>query len=260
MNPVFCEHRTICDDLSCRGAACCAPTKRALTARLQIIRAAGKDLCRVIRAAANRPGGLLLNDGADEAWIERLCGGGFARQRQELRRSTVEHFRLEEGAGEGAERGAEAGAERGEKSATGVARSVGADVEQLRGNAQGAGEEIRVDAEEAGEALQRGHLALKRRVGEGQLVFLCLASFGNSLLAREFVGELAEAGGVARAGQTILCGLLERIESAGQRALRLSGDGCFVGRAQAGIVQNALILREEQVASLLLLAEKLLVQ
>src|SRR5207245_11539481 len=138
--------------------------------------------------------------------------------------------RLQGGGGEGAERGAEARAERVENSATGVARSGGADVQQLRGNAQGAGEEIRVDAEEAGEALQRGHLALKRRVGEGQLVFLCLASLGNSLLAREFVGELAEAGGGARAGQAVLCGLLERIETDGRRARRWDGAARVLGQ------------------------------
>jgi len=97
-------------------------------------------------------------------------------------------------------------------------------------------------------------------VGESQLVLLRLAGFGNSLLAREIVGEFAEAGGVARAREAVLRGLLERVEGTGERALRLSGDGRFVGRAKAGIVQDALILREQKIADLLLLAEKLLIE
>jgi len=159
-----------------------------------------------------------------------------------------------------AERGAEAGAERGEESAAGIARSIGAHVEEFRGDAERAAEEIGVHAKEAGEALHRGHLALKRSVGKGQLIFLRLAGFRNSLLARELVGEFAEAGGVARARKAVLRGLLERIESAAQRALRLPGHGGFVGRAEAGIIQDALILRQQSASDLLLLAEELLVE
>jgi len=73
--------------------------------------------------------------------------------------------------------------------------------------------------------LQGGHLSLESRVGEGDLILLRLASLRNSLLAREFVGEFAEAGGVARAREAILRGLLERVESAGEGALRVAGDG-----------------------------------
>ena len=167
---------------------------------------------------------------------------------------------LKKRAGESAERGAEAGAERGEESAAGIARSVGAHIEKLRGDAEGTAEEIRVHAEEAGEALQRGHLALKRGVGEGQLILLRLTGFRNSLLAGELVGEFAEAGGVARARKTVLRGLLERIESAAERALRLPGQCSFVSRAEAGIVQDALILRKQRASDLLLLAEELLVE
>ena len=159
-----------------------------------------------------------------------------------------------------AKRGAEAGAERGEEAAAGIARSVGAHIEEFRGDAERAAEEIGVHAEEAGEALQRGHLALKRGVGEGQLILLRLTGFRNSLLAGEFVGEFAEAGGVARARKAVLRGLLERIESAAQRALRLPGHRGFVRGAEARIVQNALKLRQQHVADLLLLAKELLVE
>ena len=150
----------------------------------------------------------------------------------------------EERAGQGAESGAQAGAEGGEKSAA-AARGVVADVEELCGNAQRAAEEIGVHAEEAGESLERGHLALEGGVGEGQLILLRLAGFGNSLLAREFVGELAEAGGVARAREAVLRGLLERIEGAGKRALRLTGHRGFVRGAEARIVQDALDIEAE---------------
>ena len=95
---------------------------------------------------------------------------------------------------------------------------------------------IGVHGKEAGEPLQRGHLALESSVGKGELVLLGLAGLRNSLLARELVGELAEAGGVALAREAVLGGLLERIEGAGQRALRLAGHGGFVRRAEAGIV------------------------
>jgi hypothetical protein len=42
--------------------------------------------------------------------------------------------------------------------------------------------------------------------------------------------------------------------------LGLSRDGGFVGGAEAGIIQDALKLRQEQIANLLLLTEKLLIQ
>src|SRR5260370_11429099 len=122
----------------------------------------------------------------------------------------------EKRAGESAERGTQAGAERGEEPAAVAARSVGADVQQLRGNAERAAEEIGVHAKEAGESLQRGHLALKGGVRKRELIFLRLAGFRNSLLARELVGELAEAGGDARAREAVLPGLLEGIENAGE--------------------------------------------
>src|SRR6266852_5067908 len=141
-----------------------------------------------------------------------------------------------------------------------AAGGVGADVEEFRWDAERAAEEVRVHAKEAGEALQCGHLPLKGRVCEGELVLLGLASFGNSLLARELVGELAESGGVARARQAVLRGLLERIEGAGERALRLPSHRGFVRRAQAGIVENALKLRQQRVTDLLLLAEELLIE
>ena len=76
------------------------------------------------------------------------------------------------------------------------------------------------------------------------MVLLGLAALRNSLLAREFVGQLAEADGVARAREAILRGLLERIEGAGKGALRLSGRCGFIRRAEAGIVQDALVLRQ----------------
>src|SRR6266851_4701629 len=185
--------------------------------------------------------------------LERACRGSACC-------APTKATRLEKRARESPERGAQAGAERGEESAAVAARGIGAHVQQLRGDAQRAAEKIGVHAKEAGEPLQSSHLALKSGVGEGQLVLLRLASLRDSLLAREFVGQFAEAGGVARARQAILRGLLERIESAGERALRLAGHRGFVRRAEAGIVQNALILRQEHVSDLLLLAEELLVE
>src|SRR6266849_1169218 len=173
--------------------------------------------------------------------LERACRG-----------APTKATRLEKRAGERAERGEEAAAV--------AARGVRTDVEQLRRNAQRAAEKIGVHAEKAGEPLQRSHLALKSGVGEGELVLLRLASLRNSLLAREFVGQFAEAGGVARARQAVLRGLLERIESAGQRTLRLPGHRGFVRRTETRIVQNALILRKQQIPDLLLLAEELLVE
>src|SRR6266403_4682757 len=167
---------------------------------------------------------------------------------------------LEERAGEGAERRAQAGAEGGEEAAARAAGGICARIQELRGNAQSAAEEIRVDAVEAGETLQRGHLALKRGVGESELILLRLARFGNSLLTREFVGELAKAGGIARARETVLRRLLQRIEGAGERALRLAGNRGLVRGAQAGIVQNTLVLRNQKIPDLLLLAEKLLIE
>lgn len=103
-------------------------------------------------------------------------------------------------------------------------------------------------------------MALEGGVGEGELILLGLIGFGNSLLAREFVGEFAEAGGVARAREAVLRGLLERVEGAGERALRLAGDRGFVGGTEAGIVQDALKLREQEIPDLLLLAKELLVE
>jgi hypothetical protein len=101
---------------------------------------------------------------------------------------------------------------------------------------------------------------LKGGVGERQLVLLGLARFRNSLLARELVGELAEACGLTRARKAVLRGLLERIERAGQRALGLAYYRGFVRGAEAGIIQNALVLRKQKIPDLLLLAEKLLVK
>jgi hypothetical protein len=176
--------------------------------------------------------------------------------RAKARRYTI--VGLKQCAGQCSERGAEAGAERSEESLAGAA-GVGADVEELRRNAESAAEEVGVDAEESGEALQSGHLALKGGVGEGQLILLGLIPFRDRFLAGEVVGEFAEAGGVAGAGDAIRGGLLERIEGAGDGALGLAGDGSFVGGAQARIVQDALELRVEQIAGLLLLIEELLV-
>src|SRR5882757_2548633 len=166
---------------------------------------------------------------------------------------------LQKRGGERAEGSAERRAERREKS-TAAARSIGASVQQFRRDAETTREQIGVDAEEAGESLQRSHLSLKGSIGEVELIALGLASFGNSLLARQVVGEFAEAGRIARAGGAICRGLLERIERTGERALRLSGDGSFIGGAEAGIIQNILKLWHEQIADLLLLAKELLVQ
>ena len=163
---------------------------------------------------------------------------------------------LQKRGGERAEGSAERRAERGEKS-TAAVRSIGAGVEQFRRNAETTREQIGIHAEEAGEALQGCHLALKGSVGEVELIALRLSSFGNSLLARQVVGEFAEAGGIARARGAICRGLLERIERAGKRALRLSGDGRFVRGAEAGIIQNILKLWHEQIADLLLLAQRI---
>jgi len=82
----------------------------------------------------------------------------------------------------------------------------------------------------------------------------------NDVEPPQVIGKFAEAGGVASARGAICRGLLERIERTGKRALRLSGDGSFVRGAEAGIIQNILKLWHEQIADLLLLAKKLLVQ
>src|SRR6266851_7461814 len=139
----------------------------------------------------------------------------FRPRLKEKREQAPALQKLEKCAGQSAERGAQAGAERGEESAAVAARSVCARIQQFRGDTERAAEEIGVYAEEAGEALQRGHLPLKGGVGEGQLILLGLAGLRNSLLARKLVGELAESGRVARARQAVLRGLLERIEGAG---------------------------------------------
>jgi hypothetical protein len=78
-------------------------------------------------------------------------------------------------------------------------------------------------------------LALKGVVGERELVLLRLIPFRDGFLAREAVGEFAEAGGVAGARDAVRGGLLERVEGAGDCALRLSRDGGFVGGAEAGL-------------------------
>jgi hypothetical protein len=108
--------------------------------------------------------------------------------------------------------------------------------------------------------LQGGHLALERGIAEGELVLLGLLPFRNSLLAGEFIGEFAESGGVVAARGAICGRLLQRVEGAGERALRLPGDRGFVGGTQAGIVGDTLELRREAVAELLLPAEELLIE
>src|SRR3989475_10925500 len=164
----------------------------------------------------------------------------------------------EQCAGEGAECRAEGAAERGEKSRR--ARGVGADVEQLRGNSQGTAEQAGVHAIKSGDALQRSHLPVERGVGEGQLVLLRGAGRFPALRAGQLIGEFAEAGGVARARQAVRRGLLQRVEGAGERAERPAGDRSFVGRGQAGIVENILILRQQDVARLSKLRLKLLIE
>src|SRR6266852_2860560 len=169
------------------------------------------------------------------------CGAPTRNMKAAASRRTP---KLEKRAGHTAERATESRPDRGKESPA-AARGVGARVEQFRGDAERSPEQIRVHAEEARKALQRGHLALKSGVGKGELVLLRLACRGNSLLARELVGEIGKAGGIARACQTVLRRLLQRIECAGQRALRLPGHRGFVSGAQTGIVQDALKLREE---------------
>src|SRR6266849_8658756 len=93
--------------------------------------------------------------------LERACRGAACC-------APTKATRLEKRARESAERGAQAGAERGEESAAVAARGIGADVQQLRGDAQRAAKEIGVHAEKAGKPLQRSHLALKSGVGEGE--------------------------------------------------------------------------------------------
>jgi len=178
------------ETLPARGAACCAPMKYEK------------------RAGQARP-------------LRRSSEEGRAEARPYKGRRTIWTKQdSEEGAGESAERGAETRADRG-KEAVAAARSVVADVQEFSGNAQCAAKEIGVDAEKAGESLQGSHLALKGGVGECQLILLRLIPFRDSLLAREFVGEFAEAGGIARTGNAVLRGLLERIEGTGERALGL---------------------------------------
>ena len=87
--------------------------------------------------------------------------------------------------------------------------------------------------------MQCGHLALIGGVGERELILLGLIPFRDSLLPREIVGQFAEAGGVSGGGDAIRRRLLQRIEGAGDRALRLRCDGGLLRRAEARIVQNA---------------------
>src|SRR2546426_3404732 len=134
----------------------------------------------------------------------------------------------EQCAGEGAEGRAEGTSQRGEKSRR--TRGVGADIEQLRGDSQGAAEQAGIHPIQSGDALQRGHLPVESRVGEGQLVLLRGAGRFPAPRARQLVGEFAEAGGVARARQAVGRGLLQRVEGAGERAERPAGDRSFVGR------------------------------
>jgi hypothetical protein len=86
--------------------------------------------------------------------------------------------------------------------------------EKFGGDAESAREKIGVRAISAAEALQRGHLALTRGVGEIELVLRAPVRLRNSLLARELVFEIAEASSVVGACDAILRGLLQRIESA----------------------------------------------
>ena len=170
--------------------------------------------------------------------------------------------RLQEEAGEGAEGAAQAAAggvsERREEAAG--ARGVGSDAEKLRRDAERAAEEIGIDAVETAEALQCSHLSLEGGVAEAELILRGLIPFRSSFLARELVGESRETGGVIGACDAVGGRLLERIEGAGDRALRVRCDGGFVGGAEAGIVEDALELRRENAAELLLLAEEALVE
>src|SRR5713101_1281241 len=182
--------------------------------------------------------------------LERSCGA----PRYGLRLALLS----EKHPGKRAKRRAEGTAQRGEKSRR--ARGVGADIEQFRGDSQGAAEQAGVHAVKSGDALQRGHLPVERRIGESQLVLLRGAGRFPALRARQLVGEFAEASGVARARQAVGRGLLQRVEGAGQRAERAAGDRSFVGRGQAGIVENILILRQQDVARLSKLRLKLLIE
>jgi hypothetical protein len=170
--------------------------------------------------------------------------------------------RLQEQTREGGECAADSGAgavaECAEEAAG--ARGVGADAEKLRRNAERAAEEIGVDAVKAAESLQGSHLSLEGGVAEIELILGGLIPFRGCFLASEFVGEIGEAGGVACARNSIRGGLLERVEGASDRALRVRCDGGFVGGAEAGIVEHALELRREDAAELLLLAEEALVE
>ena len=174
----------------------------------------------------------------------------------------IQRSGLQEGAGEAAYCGAEAGAggiaERAEEA--GWARGVGADAEKLRGDSESAAEEIGVDAVEAAESLQGSHLPLEGGVVEAELILRGLIPFRDSLLTGEIVAESGKAGGVACAGDAVGGGLLQRVKGAGDRALRLRSDGGFVGGTEAGIVEDALELRREDAAELLLLAEEALVE
>jgi len=85
-------------------------------------------------------------------------------------------------------------------------------------------------------------LALIGGVAEVDLVLLGYACGLDSFLAGEFIGEVAEAGGVVGAGNTILRGLLEGIVGAGECSLGLPGDGGLIGGTVAWIVENGLVL------------------
>ena len=115
---------------------------------------------------------------------------------------------------EGEAAGAEADAE---AAGLGVA---GAGVEQLRGDAERAAEQVGVRAVEAGEARQRGERAGTGGVGEGDLILRREAGLVLSLGAREGVEQLAVAGGVVRACGAVGGVLRERVEGRGQRRLR----------------------------------------
>jgi hypothetical protein len=148
---------------------------------------------------------------------------------------------LEQCAGQSAKGGAESGAQRGEESLAAPA-SIGANVQQLRRNGKRFAEKVGIDAVEAGKPLQGGDLVLIGCVGEGKLVLLGLIPFRDGFLARESVGEFAEAGGVAGSRDAIGCRLLQQIEGTGDRALRLRCDGGLLrgaGRDCSGCFDTA---------------------
>src|SRR5579863_4262837 len=129
---------------------------------------------------------------------------------------------------------------------------AGAGVEQLRGYADGAAEQIRVRSVQPGEPRERRERARSSGIGKGDLILLREAGLVLALRAREGVNKFSVAGGIASARGAVGGVLREGIEGGRERRLRRVGDGRLLRLRVAGIGEQVLIacrrLRTERLA------------